>query len=449
MKNIKVFIITLIAVIVVGLSALLIVNNGRKNDNKAEDVQVAEEKNTVSMPVAKSDNTVSEPVVEPEPEKPSKEAEYEGAERTSIVKTANEGEISISFAGDILFDRNYAIYSSYLNRGSDITACVSEDLLAKMHQADIMMINNEFPYSDRGAPQPNKTYTFRAATSSVKTLDELGVDIVSLANNHTFDYGEEAFLDTLTTLNNANMPFVGAGNNIDEASKPYYFVSGNTRIAVIAATQIERYSNPNTRGATENQSGVFRCLEPERLIETIKEAKKECDFVILYIHWGTESTDELDWCQEPQAKLYVEAGADIIIGDHPHVIQEIAYIDGTPVIYSLGNYWFNSKTMDSCIVTLTLNTDDASIKSLRFEPCLQSGCSVKLLHDADKARVISYMNGISKTAAIDDDGYVTEGDREGNRNDGLIRRTPPPSSNQAPPGDGTSAPSPSENGAGQ
>lgn len=324
---------------------------------------------------------------------------------TYRLETSDDGTVTFVFAGDILFDPAYAIFATYRQRGEQIEQCISEDLLEEMRSADVMMVNNEFPYSYRGEPVPDKTYTFRASPESVSVLYDMGVDIVALANNHAYDYGEDAFLDTLDTLEQAEIPYVGAGRNLEEAVQPVYYLVGDSKIAVLSATQIERTASPHTVGATEDTPGVFRCLETELLEEKIREAKEECDFVIVYIHWGTESTDELDWRQCNDAPLYVEAGADIIIGDHPHCLQEIGYIDGVPVIYSLGNFWFNSRTMDSCIVKMTLSED--GIQSLQFVPCLQSNCGVSLLEGTERARVISYMQGISSTANIDQDGYVT------------------------------------------
>lgn len=325
---------------------------------------------------------------------------------TFRLEPSEDGTVTFVFAGDILFDPAYAIYSTYRQRGEQLEQCISEDLLAEMRSADVMMLNNEFPYSDRGEPLPDKTYTFRAAPESVSLLQDMGVDIVSLANNHAYDYGEASFLDTLDILEQAGVPYVGAGRNLEEAVRPIYYLVGDYKIAVLSATQIERTSSPHTRGATENTPGVFRCLETELLEEKIREAKEECDFVIVYIHWGTESTTELDWRQRDHTPLYVEAGADIIIGDHPHCLQEIGYVNGVPVIYSLGNFWFNSRTQDSCIVKMTLSED--GIQSLQFVPCLQSNSSVSLLEGEERARVISYMQSISHTANIDADGYVTE-----------------------------------------
>lgn len=324
---------------------------------------------------------------------------------TYRLETSDDGTVTFVFAGDILFDPAYAIFATYRQRGEQIEQCISEDLLEEMRSADIMMLNNEFPYSYRGEPLADKTYTFRASPESVSVLHDMGVDIVALANNHAYDYGKDAFLDTLDTLEQAGIPYVGAGRNLEEAVQPIYYLVGDSKIAVLSATQIERTSSPHTLGATEDRPGVFRCLETELLEEKIREAKEECDFVIVYIHWGTESTDELDWRQRDDAPLYVEAGADIIIGDHPHCLQEIGYINGVPVIYSLGNFWFNSRTQDSCIVKMTLSED--GIQSLQFVPCLQSNCSVSLLEGEERARVISYMQGISGAANIDAEGYVT------------------------------------------
>ena len=116
----------------------------------------------------------------------------------------------------------------------------------------------------------------------------------------------------------------------------------------------------------------------------------------------------LDWAQPYQAKEYVEAGVDAIIGDHPHVLQGITYMDDVPIIYSLGNFWFNSKTLDTCIATLTLDCNENKIKSFCFKPCLQSGMKVSKLSGDEKQRVIGYMRTISSGVNIDENGYVTK-----------------------------------------
>lgn len=324
-----------------------------------------------------------------------------------VKETAEEGKVTLAFAGDILFDPGYSVMSSLLQRANGIYDSISADLMEEMNNADIMMINNEFPYSGRGTPTEGKQYTFRAKPESASILEDMGVDIVSLANNHAYDYGEDAFLDTLDILSEIGMPYVGAGRNLEEASRPVYFIAGDIKIAVISATQIERLENPDTRGATETTPGVFRCLNPDHLLESVRSAKENSDFVIVYIHWGTENTAEPDWLQLDQAPKIAEAGADLIIGDHSHCLQPIQYIEGVPVVYSLGNFWFNSREIDTCLIKAVI--DENGLQSLQFVPALQKGCTTTMLHGEEKERVLNYMRSISPKVTIDEEGFVFAG----------------------------------------
>ena len=320
-------------------------------------------------------------------------------------EAANPDEVTITFAGDILFDDQYAVMARVVQNGGDITYGIEPDLINEMQSADIMMLNNEFPYSDRGEPLADKQFTFRASTSSVSYLNELGVDIVSLANNHAYDYGETAFLDTMTTLEDAGIIYVGAGHNLEEARKPVCYIINNIKIAIVSATQIERLDHPDTKGATDTSAGVFRCWNGDNLLETIREAKENNDFVIAYLHWGTENEEKIDWAQEKQAAEVADAGADLIIGDHTHCLQQINIVKGVPVVYSMGNFWFNSKTLDTGMIKVTL--DENGLKSCQFIPCLQSGSKTVLLQGEEKKRVLNYMQSISAGVKIDGEGYVT------------------------------------------
>lgn len=207
--------------------------------------------------------------------------------------------------------------------------------------------------------------------------EEMGADIVSVANNHIYDYGEISLLDTLDTLEQAEIPYVGAGRNLQEAMTPVYYIANGMKIAFVSATQIERNGTPDTKEATQDSAGVLRCMNPDNLLLTIEEAKKNSDYVILYIHWGTESQEAIDWLQEQQAPIYAQAGVDLIIGDHPHCLQKMDSVEGVPVIYSLGNFWFNSRTQNSCVVKVALRAGE--MESFQFIPCRQSDCRTVLL----------------------------------------------------------------------
>lgn len=321
-----------------------------------------------------------------------------------VREPAEAGQVTLTFAGDVLFDTNYAIMGAVGSAG-DISKGVAPEVIERMRAADIMMLNNEFAYSNRGTPIEEKQFTFRAKPETAAYLNDMGVDIVSLANNHAYDYGPEALTDTLDTLRETGIPYVGAGRDISEARRPVYYIVGDIKIAFVSATQIERLDTPDTKEATETSPGVFRCWNGERLLETVREAAANSDFVVAYIHWGTENVAELDWAQLKQAPELVAAGADLVIGDHPHCLQPIGVIQGVPVIYSLGNFWFNSKTLDTGMVEVVI--DETGIVSYQFVPCLQSGCKTTLLQGAEKERVLAYMRGISEGVRIDGDGFVS------------------------------------------
>lgn len=320
-------------------------------------------------------------------------------------KVTEKTEGTLLFAGDVLLDDSYAIMSTFRTRGSILQNAFNERLLQEMASADIFMLNNEFTFTNRGEATADKKFTFRAKPENVSLYQEIGVDIVSLANNHAYDYGEISVLDTLDTLEQADIKAVGAGRNIGEASETVYMQAGSYKIAFLAATQIERNPTPDTKGATEEQPGVFRCNKPDLLVERLKEAKQNSDFVVLYIHWGTESTTELDELQRSQAQLYTESGADIIIGNHSHCLQRIAYINNVPVIFSLGNFWFNSKTQDTCLIKVYLSEEGMR---WQFIPCRQSDCSTEILEGDERERVLEYMRNLSPDVVIDEEGFIRQ-----------------------------------------
>lgn len=333
--------------------------------------------------------------------------------RVKCMNTMVEGRVVMDFAGDINFDDGYSNMSKYRSGGSVMSAVMSSNLLEELNSADIFMVNNEFPYSNGGTPMPGKTFTFRAKPETVKNLHEMGVDIVSLANNHAYDYGESALLDTFDILESNNIPYVGAGRNIDEACKPFYFIAGGMKVAYVSATQIERTQTPDTKEATSDRAGVLRTLDPTRFLAVIEEAENNADITVVYVHWGSESTYDIDASQRELATKYANAGADLIIGDHSHCLQGFEYINGVPVIYSLGNFWFNSKSLDSCVVSVVASK--GRIESVRFLPCLQQDCRTELLtrDSSEYSRILGVMTGLSFDVSIDEYGYVTPGTGHG------------------------------------
>lgn len=337
-------------------------------------------------------------------------AEVSGDITDASADTAEDGSYSftIAVAGDINFDENWGTMQYYNEQENGIYDCVDQTLLDQMNAADIMLINNEFSYSTNGSPMDGKYYTFRANPDRVEILKQMGVDIVTLANNHVYDYGEQAFEDTLTTLDETEIKHVGAGNNLEEAMEPvYYEVDGKT-VAFVAASRAEK--NVLTPEAGEDTSGILYCYDPTLLCEEIAEAKEHSDFVIAYVHWGTEYSNDFDSTQETTGQQYLDAGADVVIGAHPHCLQGIEYYNGKPIVYSLGNFWFNEKRLYTTLLKLNIsgNAQDSQIE-VQLVPALQSDYQTTYLSDPEQqTQFYDFMKNISVGISIDENGVVTE-----------------------------------------
>ncbi|MDD3204667.1 MAG: CapA family protein [Lachnospiraceae bacterium] len=318
---------------------------------------------------------------------------------------SNANSVRLGFAGDMNLDENWAT-TQYLDKQSHgIYDCISPNLIKLCNGFDLFMINNEFSYSNRGTPLSGKKYTFRANPTRVQALQALGTDLVLLHHNHIYDYGEEAFQDTLTTLQNAKIDYVGAGLNDTDACRPVYYEYDGLKIAYVAATRAEKYIL--TPEATATTSGVLRAYDPAKYLQVIQTAKANSDYVIASIHWGTEYSNQAEQYQRDLGHAMINAGADAVIGSHTHVLQGLEYYHGKPIVYSLGNFWFNEKNLYSCVVELNVNKQTKTLDGMRFIPCIQKNCSTSWPADATECRkIMDFEEGISFGIQIDNDGYV-------------------------------------------
>jgi len=321
---------------------------------------------------------------------------------------ANPYDFTICFAGDINLDENWCT-TQYLNGCENgIRDCISAELIDHMNEADIMCLNNEFTYSTGGSPMAGKAYTFRAKPERVEVLKELGVDVVKLANNHVYDYGREALFDTFTTLEDAGIAYMGAGRNLDEAMEPVYVELDGKTIAFVAASRAEK--NKKTPQATEDSPGILRCYDTELFKQVIAEADANADFVLAYVHWGTEYGYKLEEAQLTTGKEYLDAGADVIIGAHSHCLQGMEYYDGKPIIYGLGNYWFNEKTLDTMLLDLHFfGNDEQQNVEVRVIPGVQRNYTTNYADTPEEQeRIYTFLEEISVNVEIDEVGRVWE-----------------------------------------
>lgn len=314
-------------------------------------------------------------------------------------------DITLTFAGDICLSEDGPVMANYMAKGGELTAVIDPKLIEEMNAADIMWINNEFTYSDRGEPLPGKVYTFRAAPEQVNILHELGVDVAGLANNHVYDYGEDAFYDTLDTLKNAEIAYVGAGRDLKEAGAPLYLTVDDKVIAFVAASRAEK--NIMTPQASENTPGILRCYDTELFLQAIGEAAAHSDYCIALVHWGTEYSTALEEVQLSTGREYLDAGADAVIGGHSHCLQGFEFYNGKPIIYSLGNFWFSGRTLDSMLVTLHIYGDDTESRlDVSITPALQAGCATRAVEGEEARALFDRLEEISIDVRIGDDGSV-------------------------------------------
>lgn len=325
---------------------------------------------------------------------------YKGLNLVDNIKIVNDGNGMISFIGDVSLADNWYIMPKYDERNKGIYGILDKDVVDIMTSSSVMVANNEFTISDRGQKIANKRYTFRGSPSRLNIYEEMGVDLVTLANNHVYDFGIDAFYDTLESLNDFGLPYIGAGKNLEEAMKPYYFIVNGYKVAFVNATRAEKYIL--TPGASDISPGVFRCYDPNNFINVIKEVEKVSDYVVALVHWGREDSILLEEVQLTTSKLYIDAGADLIVGTHAHNLQGIDFYNGKAIIYNLGDFIFNNETKDTVIFQFKIN-EDGDIDYYLI-PCKESGEYTYLLKGQEKDRVLSFMRRLSPNIIIDSDG---------------------------------------------
>lgn len=313
-------------------------------------------------------------------------------------EVVQDGETTIIFTGDVLFAN--AFQAGYDAKGID--GVVAGKLLEELNDADILMINNEFPFSDRGIPMADKQFTFRCSPSYVKALNEMGVDVVSLANNHTLDYGKEALSDTFAVLDNAGILYGGAGETVERAEEVQIVEVNGKKFGFLAVSRVIPVADWKVENSTP---GIFSCYDDTRLVELVKSAKDECDFLAVYPHWGVEYAAYPEEYQTKIANRCIEAGADVIVGTHTHCLQGASYIEGKPVFYSLGNFIFGQSIDRSAILKVTV--DDAGSASYQFLPIYASGGVTDLAEGEQAVQILTYLDGISD-ASVGADGVVTQ-----------------------------------------
>lgn len=316
---------------------------------------------------------------------PIEETEAEPAEE--IDRTTK-----IVFTGDVeLSEYVQAKYDA-----SGINGVLSESLLDTLQTADILMINNEFCFSTRGEAA-DKQFTFRVDPGYTAILNDMGVDVAGLANNHVLDFGKDALLDTFDTLTNAGIEYTGAGTSLDDAAKLVIKTdeAGRTYGFLAASHVIPVYS----WDIQSSSPGEFTFYNETELINRVEEYSKQVDYLFVMVHWGVERTTDLENYQVVCGHKIIDAGASAVIGMHSHCLQPIEFYEGHPIFYSLGNFIFNASIKDGGAVEVTIDENDNM--SFRFIPV--SAADTKT---SENYSLIQYVQDMSETVGIDGEGNI-------------------------------------------
>jgi len=250
-------------------------------------------------------------------------AQAAGAARA---KATPSPTVSLVFAGDSVLD---ADAGDLIAQGGDPYASFA----SYFAEADIRITNLECVVATQGSAG-DKMFTFRAHPRVIPVVQR-HFDAVTLANNHSGDFGPEAFAEMLDLLHEAGLAQVGGGMNLRQAHTPLIFERQGLRIAVLSYDEFQ----PRSFEANFNMPGVA-WSEDERVVADIRAARRvhRADLVIPIMHWGWENEPVANARQRQLARRMIDAGADAVIGGHPHVTQDITHYRGKPIVYSVGNF---------------------------------------------------------------------------------------------------------------
>jgi poly-gamma-glutamate synthesis protein (capsule biosynthesis protein) len=238
-----------------------------------------------------------------------------------------QATVHLAFVGDVMLDRTPG---KAVEAGAEPFAAMA----SAFDEADIVVGNLECVVATQGEKVP-KAYNFRANPRVVPLLARY-FTAVSVANNHSGDYGKAAFAEELGLLRAGGVSYVGGGYNLQEAHQPLIIEKHGLKVALLAYNEIELRSYE----AGADTPGLAWIVDSQVMAD-ISAAKAKADFVIVYPHWGLEYHAQPSERQRSLARQMIDAGADLIVGSHPHVTEGAELYHGKLILYSLGNFVFD------------------------------------------------------------------------------------------------------------
>jgi poly-gamma-glutamate capsule biosynthesis protein CapA/YwtB (metallophosphatase superfamily) len=290
-----------------------------------------------------------------------------------LAQVARLPRLTLAAAGDCTFDRG--VRAVCAERGREWPLSAVRDIMAA---ADVAFLNLETSIARGGARLPGKGIWFRSAPEFAQELADAGIDVVTLANNHVLDYDDPAFDETLSNLSAAGIDVCGGGKNMAEARRPAVLSANGISVAFLGYSEFAdiywSVARPKRFVAGEAGPGISP-WDREAIVEDIRRAKRLADHVVVSFHWGDEYVSMPADRQVQLAHAAIDAGASVVHGHHPHVLQPVEVYHGGVIFYSLGNFVFDQKkpaTVESMIAHVTFSPEAvvrAEIIPVRIEEC--------------------------------------------------------------------------------
>ena len=241
-------------------------------------------------------------------------------------------------------------------------------------EKDVFMVNLENPITTSN-DIVDKEFNFKMRPKYVGALKRGGIDAVNCANNHTYDFGPAGLMETMRVLDSVGIPFVGVGSNLEDSRQPLIYEVMGMRIGFLGF---------QGRGAEWNATATKAGVAPRTdavILADVPKLKPLVDFVVVNFHWGTELAEMPEEWQVLLAHHTIEAGADLIVGHHPHVLQGIEQYRGKVIAYSLGNFVFGGNTNSSyetAVLRMRVTKNEAKaelvpVKVEKYRPRFASG----------------------------------------------------------------------------
>lgn len=333
-------------------------------------------------------------IEEPQEVREKGEAIVEKAKK--IVEDKPYEPIEIIFVGDVMFE--WSLKETLKRKGVDYPF---EQIKERIKEVDFAVVNLETAITIGTEAYPKK-YNFKSEPETLNGLLNAGFDLVSLANNHTMDFGEKGLIDTMKNLEEYNLPYIGSGLNKEEAYMGHEVVIQGKKIKFLAFSRVlptvEWY-------ATDNKPGIASGYQEDYVTSVIEKEKQEegTDIVFVYIHWGVERNKYPEDYQRKYARKMIEAGADAVVGAHPHVLQGFEFYNGKPIAYSLGNFLFPNYVSGHSAETglLSLIIEENNQIRMEFEPFYIHNDQIVDKGIEYQNKILNYLEGISYDVIIE------------------------------------------------